>query len=599
MGTKNQPSHRGLASVINVTVVSASLLSLALSACTKNNPIFCDDSSQCPDGEACAIDKKVCANDEFSLDRTPYFDDGTRLWSTSAAPTLNGSTSQSSATIEVLRDDQVIATPAQISSGQWTLQLPAGAIRDTDTELKIHLIGKDGTLEFKYVFAVDDKPPTIAIVPSTTLDESKDVVTFNAIGEPSHAHQSFPVVMDGTHCAQINKYGYLMDPTPPLYAVEDQRNPVAWNVHVVSKVAIDATKSRYRINRIDKGDVLPWTPMVTTKVTDGHDSSVAITRDVSPQVAVDGNFTIDWEVVDWAGRKTMTSGCWTQTIYAAPLATSALTLSSMPPTGIGSWLLNALPAVSALINGTTPTQAMETTITNGTAEDVIIEVNVNAPIVEVTRDTQFFAQRFRTTNFPVFEPGYFCDVNAPLHTAARCLAETPDQHRSSATVPGVATWLVEARDVSNTILPTCISLADGRSRCTVPKRNIGDAPQSFRLVASILSLPQLSPIAGTIGEFTSITFKYTGIVGEPYESCDAKRTDPVEGTYCSKVSSWTQVVYLASATVIMATPGVTAGNLRGPSLGFTSMPLGGVLHAPTYSVNSRAIRPLVWNGGSR
>jgi hypothetical protein len=465
-------------------------LLLGLVGCTKENPVYCDDSGQCPDGGTCSVDKNICSDATFTLDRTPYYDDGTRLWTSRANPVLNGSTDQSKSTIEVVRDGQVIATAGEILNGQWQLQLPDGAIRETDTPLKIHLVGKDGTLEFPFTFTFDAKAATAAIAPISMLDESKDVVTFNPIGEPHHEHGGTPVVLAGS-CPStdpaIVKYGYLMDSAAPMYGTENQRNMMQWQVRVEARAAIDEAKTQMRISKTGVGVIADWMPVTPVKVDDHWTIASDINRQLTPMVGTDGDFQVEWEIVDWAGRKTVAQACWKQSVLAAPITNTASTLSPTPAlVGLaGLSVLGSAPQLAALINETGNVYAFEQTLINATTEPVTFTASVVAS-TERTKISTLHKDNIIQVAGRVTCPGGgdFClrDEN-----------DTIDADLAPITGAIDVVWTPALVDGAGLPLASCVATGQNQTQCTIPGRAVGGSPVVVRLVASTTLLPELNP----------------------------------------------------------------------------------------------------------
>lgn len=592
--------------------VAAPLLILS-TACTKNNPIYCDDSGACPDGAACAIDSKVCSDDLFTFDRSQFFDDGVRLWSTTANPILRGTTDQSKATIEVVRGADVIATPAVIDdAGNWSLQLPAGTIVDTDTELKIHLIGDNGTLEFAYKFALDDKAPSLTVVPTEVTDESKDVVTFNNIGEPTHVHQNFPVVLDGAHCANVVKYGYLFDEAPPMYGTEDRRNPMTWTIQLGVKVALDEAKSRYRIMKTGQGTQVDWAPFEPVKTADGFTVSTPITRQTGPNLGEDGDFAIEWEVYDWAGRMVTGQGCWHQTLLAAPLLGNGFQASTRGPAALSTWVLNSIPPVSNLINGTVPSPVYEMTLTNATTEAVDVEITPSAPIVAFSK-ISWLAPRetvVQTLGNPVvcvsadgstINPADECTVATPSDTAD-VFTNTP-----AAAIP--LSFSITILDDTGAVLTACSDPdATGMQRCQIPARASGGAPVVGHVVASLTRLPELNPGVGTAAERivpgNTTDFGYTGPAIKTMVRCAPGAmvhfgNVTSRGLRCLQTQGWKNHTILRQATLTLQTPPPVGTRRLGPGFKIKTARPNTPATFPYVGTGGVLPNTLQWNSGIR
>ncbi len=583
-----------------VLIVAAPLWLLS-NACSKDNPIYCEDSDACPNGTACAIDKNVCSDDSFTLDRAQFFDDGMRLWSTTGNPILTGTTDQTAAIIQVLRGDQIIATPAVIDgAGTWSLQLPAGTIGESDTDLKIHLVGQEGTLEFSYKFALDDKPPTLAIVPSSVTDESKDVVTFNDIGEPAHVHQNFPVVLDGAHCASIVKYGYLFDAAPPMYGTEDQRNLMAWTLKLGVKVALDETKSRYRTVKSGAGTQIDWSPFEAIKTADGYTVTSPISRDTGPNMGENGEFTIEWEVYDWAGRTIKGQGCWQQTLLAAPLRAPKPVLSRAAPKGIGSWVLANVPPISLLINGAMPMDVFETIVTNATAEDVVVKAALVVPITRLTRGVSVTNSRA----IPGDGDPDGTDCNQPNASDYCRTDSTPTSSLTPSTFDIATAWRIEVQDTAGQTLPGCTDIAE--LQCLLPKRGVGEQPKNYRMVATLLALPQLSAWAGPTAErpgFLGHLAGYTGPTPTPFVRCKTFEVTPVGNTgrfnkFCVVSLNWTQHTLIQRALLQVGSPPNIDAQLGGAGFSVRTGQTVSALSFPPVAVSGITVRAIVWDAGT-
>lgn len=172
-----------------------STLFAVTASCAKDNPSYCDDQQPCAEQLACAIDTNVCIDSNFAFDRSKLFDDGITLWSVDAQPTLTGTGANPASVVEARRADMVVASTTANVDGTWSLPLPAGTLTATGSLFALQTVTEDGTLQIAVTLGLDAIGPTISVMPSSVLDESHDVVTFNQ-GEPHHVHDDRPVILD-------------------------------------------------------------------------------------------------------------------------------------------------------------------------------------------------------------------------------------------------------------------------------------------------------------------------------------------------------------------------------------------------------------------
>lgn len=578
----------------NALFVTGALVAAA--SCTKDNSVYCDDQHACADQTVCAVDTNVCVDSTFALDRTKFFDDGVILWTIDAQPTLRGTGAETNATVEASIDGTVVATTMAGLDGTWQLTLPAGAVKAAAVTLTLQTKTPDGTVQIATQFALDAVAPNIEIVPVTTLDENGDEVTFASNGEPIHTHTNVPVVLDGTHCADIVKYGYLLDTDAPKYGTENARNNVAWDIKGEAGVALRDKDTRFRIINKTGGTIVDWQPLNLTRSGAAFTAHIPITRQLAPQFgAGDDSYTIEWELVDWAGRTAKASGCWNMHVLAAPLRTTLPKLSTHGPASFGNWLLPNVPPISGAIDGHAPGAYFESVITNATLEPVEFEASVFAPRVKVTKTARI--ADFDIVVGPPLVDGYPCP---PRSTLQECNATQPAGNTLIETVVEAldtaanhVVWKVELLDDANQPVGVCTdTTVVGTVRCRMPGRVVDAAPVTGRLVASMVSFADLNPGTGPVAERDYQGFGYTGPAPRAITHCAV----PVTGSVCRRTVSWQQHTMLAHA-VISAGSTSGFGTFAGAGFRFAVAPGAGPTSLPA-SGNLITARPIVWDSGA-
>lgn len=563
---------------------------VAAASCTKDNSVYCDAKRPCAGEAVCAVDTSVCVDSSFSLDRSMFYDDGTTLWSTDAQPTLRGTGAEPNATVQARIDTVVVATATANADGTWAIALPTGTVKITPANLRVETKTADGTVQIGSMFALDTVLPKIEIVPTTTIDEGHDAITFNANAEPAHMHTNFPVVLDGSHCADVVKYGYLLDTEAPLYATENTRNPVTWEIKGEAGVALREKDTRFRITNNAGTPVVDWQPLNLTRAGAAFGATLPITRQLAPAFgAGNDSYKIEWEIVDWAGRMTKASGCWNMRVLAAPLKTAGPTLSTHGPASFGNWRLTNVPPISGAIEGTAPGAFFESPVSNGTAESVEIEASVFAPRVKVTK-TAWIADRNVVVG-PQLVDGFPCPPGATL---PECNATQPVENNFVDSVLEAAnsiTWKISLLDAADQPVGTCTAPTNGTVRCVMPGRAQGAPPVEARLVASIAKFVDLNPGTGAAAEREFQGFGYTGPAPQLITHC----ASAVVGNTCRQTVTWQRNTMLGKAIVSVGSiSGI--GTPAGAGFRLATAPSTGPTTPGTDLITAR---PIVWDGGGR
>ena len=575
-----------------------STLFAVTASCAKDNPSYCDDQQPCAEQLACAIDTNVCIDSNFAFDRSKLFDDGITLWSVDAQPTLTGTGANPASVVEARRADMVVASTTANVDGTWSLPLPAGTLTATGSLFALQTVTEDGTLQIAVTLGLDAIGPTISVMPSSVLDESHDVVTFNNQGEPHHEHDDRPVILDDAHCAEVVKYGYLLDDDVPLFGTENVRNELAWVVTGNIGVALSNKNTQFHIVNGSGAVVVDWQPLSFTQIGKRIEARVPITRQLADIFGkADDNYTIEWQVVDWAGRTAKASACWSMRVLAAPLQTLPPKLATNGEMAMGNWRLSNVPPVSRVINGTTAGQFFESRITNGTVEPVEFEASVFAPKSKLSK-ISWIADR-DVVYGPLTVDGVPCQ---PRSRAPECNATPPavdtfvpttfDIVDASATLIG---WNILLLDDDQQPVGNCITNVNtGIARCRIPGRDPAGGPVVVRLVAGISNMAVLNPGVGLAAERTYQNFGYTGPAAQPVTRC----ARPITNNTCFQIVTWQQHTMLRQLVLNVGSVS-PIGTPAGPGFQFATAPDIGPTKVPSYTTFLVASRPLVWDSGTR
>ncbi len=583
---------------VRSTLWIISSLLAGTAGCAKDNPTYCDDQQPCADQLVCAIDTNVCIDSAFAFDRSKFFDDGITLWSIDAQTTLTGTGADPSATVEARSAGIVIASTTANVDGTWSLALPAGTLTATATGFALQTSTADGTVQIAVNLGLDAVGPTIGVKPTSISDESHDVITFNSDGEPHHVHDNIPIALDSTHCAEVVKYGYLLDADVPLFGTENQRNALAWEITGNVGVALRNKDTRFRVVTSGGASVVDWQPLVATQTGKSIGARVSITRQLAAIFAkTDDNYVIEWEVVDWAGRSAKAAACWNMKILAAPLQTLPPKLATNGEMAMGNWRLTNVPPVSRIINGTGDGHFFESTITNGTVEPVEFEASVFAPKSKLNK-ISWIADRDIVYG-PRMVDGVPCP---PRSRAPECNPTLPAIDNFVPTsfdivdaTANLITWKVLLLDDNNQPIGNCINnLSNGSARCRIPGRDPAGGPVVVHLVAGISSMALLNPGVGLTAERSYQNFGYTGPASQFVTRC---ALSIISGT-CFQIVTWQQHTMLRQVTLNVGSVS-PLGTPAGAGFRFATAPDIGPTKSPSYSTFLVSSRPLVWDSGSR
>ncbi|HPH64266.1 MAG TPA: hypothetical protein PLF40_00905 [Kofleriaceae bacterium] len=565
-------------------------------ACTKNNPTFCETNDMCPTDMQCSTEK-YCT-DGFTLDTAPFHTEGDTLWSATAAPALQGYIVDGGAEIKLFDGDIEVAGPATVTNNTWHLDAPA-LLKDGETkQLRIVQTNHGAHVELLRNFAGDLTAPTARVEPSQSNDESKDVVTWNTDGTPQHAHQPFPIVIDGSHCADLPRYQHLFATGTP-YAIESAPNPMALDVRAKARFPF-TTASRFRVLK-DAAPLIDWSPITSTTAEDETAATLAIANSTSPAFGdKSGAYVAEYEFVDWAGRTATTQACWNIQLLPPPLEISARANTtdarSLPTWRYGTQSTGQL---STIVTGAAPVTLYERTFRNGTAVPVEFEVKIaNNETINVTSRAEPLRDAEEIFNVPLPPAigsipctGTYCDT--PLPQAYPALP-APKSAASQNPLP----WKLKLVDGTGAEITPCTYIDDETQRCTLPGRAPGAAPTSARAIATITQITTLNPTGAALFDSSGLSENATvnrdrclQRQGYVVGNCVAQGNCPFA---CVRVGLTTDHMRVTSVNVEIS--GNHNGSIVKPDFAMTSAVVGESRRAQVAGAISFVAGKFLWNG---
>lgn len=482
----------------------------------------CQVAADCAAGTACELASHTCVAAAFTIDKTDFFDDGQRWWTVTSGPKLHGTlAAPSGATLQAMIGDHPSGPPATVDGTTWTIQLPAGAITETDTAVVFQLVESAGAeLDLSRTFALDDKTPIVNVF-GQIHDERGDTIDFSS-GDPVHTHAG-PTIDLSAGCPDVYKYAYLLDSSAPMYGSEATPNPLAWQFKVQVATKLDDTASAYRV-RLDDGTIAQdWTAL--TPDASGI-YAVALHRgSIGVLGTRDGVMYIDARFRDWGGNQTVQTACWHHHPLAAPIevgpvqaATTANALFTMS-FAAGSQISNLMRPVAPF----SPYADLATQrFVQHTAEPVTVTLSFPWPTGTYTK--LVFDHYFTIASGATL----MCGTDASPSSDPRCAtAPTP----VSTSTPyagsiGPSSWSVVVIDETlNQAAPCTGTVFWSMSRigviCNLPSRAAGAPPHAYHAVVSFDDVQELQPWPfGPFSEFTISGHTYTGTAPQTFEQCN-------------------------------------------------------------------------------
>jgi hypothetical protein len=534
----------------------------------------CTTAADCGAGMACATDTHECVAAAFTLDKAGFYDDGTRWWTSSDAPTLHGTIDDAGGqSLDAYIGGTKVGT-ATIDGTTWSIPLPAGSIKATDTAITMKL----GTLEQRQTFALDNAAPAITLFGSVK-DERGDAIDFTT-GEPVHTHSGAAIDLTGTGCPAVYKYAYLMDATKPMYGREVTPNAFTWQIKASDATPLDSMDSAYRV-RDDAGRVLyDWTS-ISPDATGVY--NVALYRNAIPALGTyAGKIYMDVRFRDAFGNEATREACFDNHPMAAPIEVQPLATGEL-----FGWTLPADSPISRLLN-TTGTAVISQGFVQHTAEPITIHVSIPAPAVHFTMTGVDHMVAGTTTAV---------SLSCADATSGACAPVTdPPGKVASGTLN--ETWIISVFDETAGHATTCAGLGLTVS-CTLAARTASEAPHRYRVDMRLADVHELWPYedlgtsAGNFGEFSFDGLIYTGLAPRSAPAaCSHVATHVVNGQVgytCTQQTQYTEVRALQKAT--LAVPQITE-TLK------TSASASAAGEVPSYLSGGLMLGAVTWNAGT-
>jgi hypothetical protein len=454
-----------------------------------------------------------------------YIDDGSRWWTSTAAPMVRGTyTGPLFVAIQVRAGTATVA--ATLQGGTWSAQLPAGAIAADDTEVSVEMSDASGAaLVTTQMFAYDAAGPAVTLAPSTIKDERGDAIDFSK-GEPFHTHAGATVDLAGTGCPVVYKYAYLMDATVP-YGVNVTPNPLAWHIKV-SDMKLAAGTQKFRV-RTDDGTVLRDWSAVPAPDANGV-STIELTRKggAAPIAALGtrtGQFFVDVRARDWSNNETVKSICFDHHPLQAPVAVSAFEHGSLFSINFAADM-----AAAFLINASGEVDVMSQTITQQTAEPTTVTWSATSSAFSYTKN--------------IFD-GYVSETKAEQFY---CLNGTTDPKCAVTWTPATA---AVHQDVTGSLTPTLsiavVDVTSGQTiatsttrsiTVTLPARATGQAGRAYRFVVKSAAMTELQPpaIGTALGDYSLLGSSYTGSAAKDAGAHCSSTVQTSWGPMCQQVT---------------------------------------------------------------
>ncbi len=568
------------------------LVSLLFAACTTNvKNVHCETSGDCVAGESCELDIQECIAGAITIDASAFYDDGSRWWTATDGPLLQGTIDAASgATLQAYLGDQQVGAPAAITDKTWTLQLPPGTIGTADTVVTLKLAtGSAQAYELAQTFAYDASMPAIQVIGGSVHDERGDVIDFSS-GQPVHTHAGPAVTLGGSDCPALDIYTYLTDDPAPLYGSEVTPNPLAVQFAVQEATKLDDTGSAYRV-RADANNavLLDWTSLATPDATGAY--TVTLHRNAIPKLdSVSGKIFIDVRFRDWAGRETEASVCWTHHPLAAPLAIAA----PMPGELFGM-SLPAHSALSELLNlDDAPVSIVTGAIVQMTAEPITLAVATD-PVTGTSSATWVTSAVVVATSTDQVACYFNCSGGSCIGASGsgpQCTA-SPLPAATTTASTGALGGLNSMTSLIDDSTGQAMAL-DAAGNYQIPPRRAGEEPHAYHFAYAIDGVTNLGDGQLGYGEYALGSVSYTGVApGAVAYHCNHlvynhNLTGRVEGS-CTSWSEYQMAAALDKATLTFGAITTAFAASSDPALAPTPL-----TYLPNSAVSTSA---LAWDAG--
>jgi len=506
-------------------------------------PATCNTAADCAAGTACDVDQHMCVTAAFTIDKTGFIDDGTRWWTSKANPTLHGTIDNPSGETLTLSINNTPIGTATITGTTWSIDLPAGAIAESDTAVDFRL---SSGVEQRQLFALDDKAP-VAVLFGSIKDERGDQIDFST-GEPVHTHAGASVTLDGTGCPAVYKYAYLMDATKPLYGSETSPNPFTWQVKASDSTPIDNMDSAYRVRDASGTVLYNWTSIEPD--TSGVFSITLHRNDIAALGNKTGHMFVDVRFRDTFGNESTTSACWDNHPMAVPLDVDVPTQGPM-----FGWTLAADSPVSSLEAAGKNAVLFTQEIVQHASEPVAMTIGVPGVAMPYThKDVDDLVPEAPVT------VSLDC-TTTPSNCASSVPADPADRSSSGTMTLSSSNTMVTVYDES-TNQAVCSALGPAiTSGCTIPARAANSSPHRYRFQVTLYNARELMPFLDKqgpfedYGEYALLGLTYTGLPAKPVATiCSHVMTRVIQGTTytaCTEQTSYDELLALDALTLQM------------------------------------------------
>jgi hypothetical protein len=538
---------------------------------------------------------------------------GGTYWTSAATVTLTGTATDANLAGVSASWPGGSAT-ATLAGASWTIAgVPAPTAGHAVTVRATDLAGN--FVEATRTLRSDVTPPVVDFTTTTVRDESADTVTFSTgtsaaysgpTRDPNHNHVGPAVTLGAADSCStapvVKKYAYLLDEVRPHVAESNGDGPGGSNPLRIAVAPTDdgvgLTTVQYRVvNGVTGTPLLDWTTLAspTAQLVPLYRASVT-----APSIPALGTTTglvrFEARAVDALGRTgPVSSRCWNQTLYAAPIEMGepAAVAATNGPAGSGKWglgLLNLADAtspidpVSMMLNAVpsgTPAGAglFEFSVWNPTNETVYLSVDVDAPAAARFDKTYFtnkwvYRQTTVNTNCTLagscaFDPDVgviICEIDNSLPGCATVSTPTGSDNalktQTNTAIPtddfAIRIWRQDPVTGTFTELSQCPGCSvtpaiGGQKRLTValPPRGAGDVPPVRYWVMPVLRPnDNMSPSPGSASGEPLIAGQYlTGNTISTRAGCTHFDQRGSAGVFCDTRREYWHMNYLKSITV--------------------------------------------------
>ncbi len=539
---------------------------------------------------------------------------GGTYWTSAATVTLTGTATDANLAGVSASWPGGSAT-ATLAGASWTIAgVPAPTAGHAITVRATDLAGN--FVEATRTLRSDVTPPVVDFTTTTVRDESADTVTFSTgtsaaysgpTRDPNHNHVGPAVTLGAADSCStapvVKKYAYLLDEVRPHVAESNGDGPGGSNPLRIAVAPTDdgvgLTTVQYRVvNGVTGTPLLDWTTLAspTAQLVPLYRAGVT-----APSIPALGTTTglvrFEARAVDALGRTgSVSSRCWNQTLYAAPIEMGepAAVAATNGPAGSGKWGLGLLSLadatspidpVSMMLNdvaGPAGAGLYEFSVWNPTNETVYLSVDVDAPPSTGTAAAKWsnsyyagkwvYRQTTVNTNCTLagscaFDPDVgviICEIDYSRPGCEQIGPLGPSNNGLQSRGPvdlaasffDVRIWRQDPVTGTLTELTQCAGCSttpsSGVRRVSValPPRGAGDVPPVRYWIMPVLRPNSaMAPAAGVAGEHQVAGQYLTGNVMESRTGCHHFDQRGATGVFCDTRREYWKMNYLKSISV--------------------------------------------------